>query len=119
MSDGASNRQGEHVAMNEKRSKTHSTGSSRRRSQTDWQYLDHVIDEAIAAAVAGDPDAAPLGVDRSEAFFIVPPIKTAITIRLDPDVFDHFKKEGPGYERRINAVLRSYIEQKQKRGKPA
>jgi uncharacterized protein (DUF4415 family) len=40
-------------------------------------------------------------------------------IRVDPDVLDYFKKEGAGYQRRINAVLRSYVEQKQKRGKSA
>jgi uncharacterized protein (DUF4415 family) len=49
----------------------------------------------------------------------VPPKKTAISIRIDPDVLNYFKNEGPGYQRRINAVLRSYVEQKQKRGKSA
>jgi uncharacterized protein (DUF4415 family) len=105
--------------MNEKRSKTHSIGSSRGRSRTDWQYLDRLTDDEIAAAVASDPDAAPLDVDWSQAVLVVPPRKKAISIRVDPDVLDYFKKEGAGYQRRINAVLRSYVEQKQKRGKSA
>jgi len=105
--------------MNEKRSKTHSIGSSQSRSRTDWQYLDHLTDDEIAAAVASDPDAAPLDVDWSQAVLVVPPRKKAISIRVDPDVLDYFKKEGAGYQRRINAVLRSYVEQKQKRGKSA
>ena len=105
--------------MNEKRSKTHSIGSSRSRSRTDWQYLDRLTDDEIAAAVASDPDAAPLDVDWSQAVLVVPPRKKAISIRVDPDVLDYFKKEGAGYQRRINAVLRSYVEQKQKRGKSA
>jgi uncharacterized protein (DUF4415 family) len=67
--------------------------------------------------VAGDPGAAPLDIDWSEAVLVVPPKKKAISIRVDPDVLDYFKNEGPGYQRRINAVLRSYVEQKQKRGK--
>jgi uncharacterized protein (DUF4415 family) len=105
--------------MNEKRSKTHSIGSSPIRSRTDWQYLDRLTDDEIAAAVASDPDAAPLDVDWSQAVLVVPPKKKAISIRVDPDVLDYFKKEGAGYQRRINAVLRSYVEQKQKRGKSA
>ena len=105
--------------MNEKRSKTHSIGSSQSRSRTDWQYLDRLTDDEIAAAVASDPDAAPLDVDWSQAVLVVPPKKKAISIRVDPDVLDYFKKEGAGYQRRINAVLRSYVEQKQKRGKSA
>jgi uncharacterized protein (DUF4415 family) len=116
---GASSPQGEHVVMNEKHSKTHSTDLSGGRSRTDWQYLDRVTDDEIVAAVAGDPDAAPLDIDWSEAVLVVPPRKKAISIRIDPDVLDYFKNEGPGYQRRINAVLRSYVDQKQKRGKSA
>jgi len=103
--------------MNEKHSKTHSADSSRGRSRTDWHYLDRATDDEIAAAVATDPGAAPLDIDWSQAVLIVPPKKKAISIRVDPDVLDYFKNEGPGYQRRINAVLRSYVEQKQKRGK--
>jgi uncharacterized protein (DUF4415 family) len=114
---GASSQQGEHVVMNEKLSKTHSTDSSRVRSRTAWQYLDRVTDDEIAAAAASDT--APLDVDWSEAVLVVPPRKKAISIRIDPDVLDYFKNEGPGYQRRINAVLRSYVDQKQKRGKSA
>ena len=105
--------------MNEKHSKTHSADSSRRRSRTDWHYLDRIAGNEIAAAVASDPDAAPLDIDWSQAVLVAPPRKKAISIRLDPDVLDYFKNEGPGYQRRINAVLRSYVEQKQKRGKSA
>ena len=103
--------------MNEKRSKTHSTGSGRNRSRTDWRYLDRVTDDEIAAAVANDPDAAPLDLDWSEAVLVIPPNKKAISIRVDQDVLDYFKKEGPGYQRRINAVLRSFVDRKQNRQK--
>jgi uncharacterized protein (DUF4415 family) len=98
-------------------SKTHSIGSRRRRSRTDWQYLDRVTDDEIAAAVATDPDAAPLDLDWSDAVLVVPPNKKAISIRVDQDVLDYFKKEGPGYQRRINAVLRSFVERKEHRQK--
>jgi len=36
------------------------------------------------------------------------PAKAAISLRLDADVLDWFKAQGPGYQTRINAVLRAY-----------
>ena len=59
----------------------------------------------------------PLG--DSDAVLIVPPKKQAISIRVDEDVLNFFKKEGDGYQRRINAVLRSYMQQKAKPKKRA
>jgi uncharacterized protein (DUF4415 family) len=46
---------------------------------------------------------------------VIPPKKQAISIRLDQDVLDFFKQDGGGYQRRINAVLRSYMQQKRKK----
>ena len=57
----------------------------------------------------------PLDFDLSYAVLIIPPKKKAISIRVDEDVLDYFKKEGAGYQRRINAVLRSYMQQKCKK----
>ncbi len=74
-----------------------------------------MTDDGIATAVARDTEAATLDIDWSQAVLVVPPKKKAISIRIDPDVLDYFKNEGPGYQRRINAVLRSYVGQK--RGK--
>ncbi len=34
--------------------------------------------------------------------------KTAISIRIDDDVLEFFRKQGKGYQSKINAVLRSY-----------
>jgi uncharacterized protein (DUF4415 family) len=34
------------------------------------------------------------------------PTKTSTTVRLDSDVLDWFKRQGKGYQSRINAVLR-------------
>lgn len=36
--------------------------------------------------------------------------KAAISLRLDAEVLDWFKARGPGYQTRINAVLRAYME---------
>jgi len=90
-----------------------------RKGKTDWEHVASSTDEETEAAVRDDPDAALLDIDWSQAVLVVPPRKKSISIRIDPDVLDHFKNAGPGYQRRINAVLRSYVEQKQKRGKSA
>jgi uncharacterized protein (DUF4415 family) len=42
---------------------------------------------------------------------VTPVTKQAISIRLDDDVLDWFRQTGPKYQTRINAVLRSYVEQ--------
>jgi uncharacterized protein (DUF4415 family) len=83
-----------------------------RRGKTDWAAIDALTDEEIEATVRRDPDAAPLDVDWSDAVLVIPPKKKAISIRVDEDVLDYFKQEGAGYQRRMNAVLRSYMQQK-------
>jgi len=40
----------------------------------------------------------------------VPP-KAAISLRVDADVLAWFKAQGPGYQTRINAILRAYKDQ--------
>ena len=55
----------------------------------------------------------PIGLDWSDAVLIIPPKKRAISIRVDEDVLEYFKKQGAGYQRRMNAVLRSYMDQTQ------
>ncbi|MCB1075519.1 MAG: BrnA antitoxin family protein, partial [Simkania sp.] len=33
-----------------------------------------------------------------------------VTVRLDADILEWFKEQGRGYQTRMNAVLRSYVE---------
>ena len=40
----------------------------------------------------------------------VPP-KASISLRVDADVLEWFKAQGPGYQTRINAVLRAFKEE--------
>lgn len=91
----------------------------RRKGKTDWARVDALTDEDIARAVADDPDATPIDVDWSDAVLVIPAKKKAISIRVDEDVLDFFKREGEGYQRRMNAVLRSYMQQKSKPKKRA
>ena len=92
----------------------------RRKGKTDWVRFDALTDEDITKAIADDPDWAGLeDIDWSDAVLVMPAKKKAISIRVDEDVLDFFKKEGDGYQRRINAVLRSYMQQKAKPKKRA
>jgi uncharacterized protein (DUF4415 family) len=42
---------------------------------------------------------------------VAPVTKQAISIRLDSDVVAFFRESGPRYQSRINAVLRSYVDE--------
>ena len=39
----------------------------------------------------------------------VPNAKEQVALRLDRDVLDHFQAEGPGWQDRINAALRTFL----------
>lgn len=83
----------------------------RRKGKTDWAAVDALTDEEIDTSIANDPDWSE-DWHWSDAVLVIPPRKQAISIRIDEDVLGFFKKGGPGYQRRINAVLRSYVQQK-------
>ena len=72
------------------------------KSQTNWEKFD-----ATDAEESDDDD---FEVDWSRAEFVEVPPKKAISVRLDADVLEFFKSQGKGYQTRMNAVLRSYME---------
>jgi len=76
-----------------------------------------MTDAEIDEAVARDQDAARLDIDWSGAEVVVPAAKQVISIRLDRDVVEYFKRTGRGYQTKINAVLRSYVQHEKHRAK--
>jgi uncharacterized protein (DUF4415 family) len=46
-----------------------------------------------------------------EARVVTPVAKQSISLRLDKDVVAWFRATGPRYQTRMNAVLRSYVDQ--------
>jgi uncharacterized protein (DUF4415 family) len=79
-------------------------------SATDWERLRHLSDADNHAAVAPDPDIIPTDEDFwKNAKVVLPQRKPTITIRLDADVLEWLKNQGKGYQTRINAILRSYM----------
>jgi uncharacterized protein (DUF4415 family) len=82
------------------------------QGKTDWAAFDALTEEQIEEAIRNDPDWSD-DWKWSDAVLVIPPKKKAISIRVDEDVLDYFKgEETAGYQRRINAVLRSFVHQK-------
>ena len=46
----------------------------------------------------------------ANAKVVMPKKKEQISIKIDRDVLEYFRKDGPGYQTRMNAVLRSFVE---------
>lgn len=88
------------------------------KSQTDWARVDAMTDEDIERAMRDDPDWQDfMDIDWSKAKMVIPDRKKSISIRLDPDIVDFFQATGKGYQTRINAVLRHFVdEQKRLKG---
>jgi uncharacterized protein (DUF4415 family) len=82
------------------------------KSKTDWARVDALTDEDIERAVAEDPDAPPFWTDEdwANARVVWPQGKAPVTLRLDRDIIAWFKLQGSGYQTRINAVLRGFVE---------
>lgn len=97
----------------------HSDGRlERKKSRTDWARLDAMTEEEIEANARADPEwEGLLDIDWSDAVRLMPRRKEAISIRLDEDVLSYFKGLGSGYQTRINAVLRHFMEQAQTKRK--
>ncbi len=89
----------------------------RQRGEThsDWARAAATTYEEIEAQVAADPDEAGMIVDWNSVTTEMPKPKVDLHMRVDRDVLDYFRKAGKGYQTRINAVLRSYVEQVRRR----
>ena len=70
-----------------------------------------MTEEEIEEGIRRDPDSDTANYDWSKAVLVMPRRKEAISIRLDDDVLSYFKSLGSGYQTRINAVLRHFMEQ--------
>jgi uncharacterized protein (DUF4415 family) len=85
------------------------------RGRADLDRLDRMTEEEIERT--SPPELANLPADFwKDAVLVVPEAKVPISLRVDRDVLEWFRKEGPRYQSRMNAVLRSYMEQS-RRGK--
>ena len=92
--------------------RTRSGDLSRMADKSDWGRVGALTDADIQHAVADDADAPPILDDsfwRNAQLLDPRHEKSTITMRVDDDVLDFFKRSGSGYQSRINAVLRAYV----------
>jgi uncharacterized protein (DUF4415 family) len=80
------------------------------QSQTDWEHVDALDDADID--LSDVPEIPPEMFARSVVREGLKPAprKSQVTLRIDGDVLAWFKKQGRGYQTRINALLRAYME---------
>lgn len=83
--------------------------SSSRTSKTDWPCVHATRDQEIGVSTEHS-EASVRHIVRGVLRRGLKPVpaKAAISLRLDADVLEWFKAQGPGYQTRINAVLRAY-----------
>jgi len=97
--------------MSEKRITRRGPGQPK-QGRTNWKALRQMTDDQAAAAAVGDVDNPPWSDEDLRSAELVWPTaepKVPVSIRLDREVLEYFKAEGPGYQSRISAVLRSYV----------
>jgi uncharacterized protein (DUF4415 family) len=98
---------------------------AKRKALRQLETMTDEEDAAITAAALRDPDNPPLTekfsaharpAEEAKPEFMAAwrkwrgqqkaPVKRLVSLRLDPDVIDHFRATGPGWQRRINDALR-------------
>jgi uncharacterized protein (DUF4415 family) len=78
---------------------------SKKKSGTDWDFLRADSDDGIAFS-----DIPKLGPEFwNKAAVRMPERKDSLTLRIDHDVLQWFRRLGSGYQTRMNAVLRAYM----------
>ena len=82
----------------------------RHGSRSDWTQAAAMTADEIEADIAADPDEAGMEVDWDRVSIELPQPKADLHMRIDRDVLDYFRNTGRGYQTRINAVLRAYVE---------
>jgi uncharacterized protein (DUF4415 family) len=88
------------------------------KSQTDFARLEKMQDKEIDLSDAPEitPEMFAKAVVRRG---LKRQTKRQLTLRLDSDVLDWFKRQGRGYQTRINLLLRAYMKEHQAQTKRA
>ena len=89
--------------------------STSRKSETDWKRIDAMKDEDID--LSDIPEVPPEMFARGIVRRGLKPVtrKKQLTLRVDGDVVEWYQRQGPGYQTRINSLLRAYMEEHQRK----
>jgi uncharacterized protein (DUF4415 family) len=80
--------------------------ASRQKSETNWENLATMQDSDINLFDIAELDASFF----KNAELRLPKPKKAVSLRIDDDIFNWFRHQGKGYQTRINAALRLYMQ---------
>jgi uncharacterized protein (DUF4415 family) len=81
-----------------------------KKSRTDWGRVDALKDEEID--LSDTPEVSPEMFARAVVRRGLKPVprKAQLTLRLDSDVLEWYRRQGRGYQTKINALLRAYMD---------
>jgi uncharacterized protein (DUF4415 family) len=86
---------------------------ARGESKTDWKRVKAMSQKDVERLA--DRDEGPLPDNwENQVMAGLPPAKQDIHIRLDGDILEWFKAHGRGYQTRINAVLRAFVQTRER-----
>ena len=82
-----------------------------KKSRSDWKRVDALKDHKID--FSDIPEVAPEMFARAVVRRGLKPVarKKQLTLRVDSNVLEWYKRQGPGYQTRINSLLRAYMEE--------
>jgi uncharacterized protein (DUF4415 family) len=102
------------MVVNAKRTRNGSEADVAQRGRADLDRLRRQSEADVAAT--SPPELAGLRDDFwDDAIVVLPEPKEPISLRVDRDVLAWFRNQGPGYQTRMNAVLRSFMEARRRR----
>lgn len=98
------------------------TSTSRKSKTKQLDDTDHTDYERLASMTDEDIDFSDIPEMTPAMFahavrrrnFEVIPRKKQLTLRIDSDVIEWYQKQGPGYQTRINSLLRAYMKEHQR-----
>ena len=86
---------------------------ARGESQSDWAAVRAMTEVELEESIRTDPDWADIPANwMDNAVLVMPGRKKLLSLRLNADVVEWFRQQGPGYQTRINAVLEAYMKAK-------
>ena len=87
------------------------------KDKSDWNRVNSFTDAQIEAMATSDADALPTDEAHwKDAKLKLPPPKKYIHAGFDTDIVQFFKAQGRGYQTRMNAALRRFMEEHKEAG---
>ncbi|MBZ5564862.1 MAG: BrnA antitoxin family protein [Acidobacteriia bacterium] len=85
-----------------------------RKSRTDWKRVDALKDAQID--FSDTPEVTPEMFARAVVRRGLKPLarKKQLTLRIDSDVLDWYRRQGKGYQSLMNRLLRAYMQERRK-----